>query len=395
MKRVLFVVNNPAFFVSHRLELGRAVVASGNEAIVASPDGAGVHRLRAEGIGHVELPFDRAGTNPLRELGVLRRVVRLYRDVRPDLVHHVTIKPVVYGGIAARLAGVPAVVHAVSGLGYAFTGRTLRAWIVRRAALGLYRHAFGHPCSRVIFQNPDDRNFFLDRGLVSLESTALIRGAGVDVVRFRPEREPTGQPLVVFPARMLVHKGVHELVEAARLVRRRAPQTRFALVGDADERNPSTIPVRQLREWEEEGAIEWWGHRDDMPDVYAAAQIVCLPSWREGLPKALLEAAACGRPIVATDVPGCREAVHQGHTGLLVPERSPAALAKALLRLLCNRVLRARFGAAGRRRAVAEFRVERVVRATVQLYDDLFRRSGREVARPMTESGRRRAQEIA
>lgn len=375
--KLIFVVNDASFFLSHRLPLALAARRAGYEVHVATPPhAAAVAQIRLHGFVFHPLPLVRCGMRPWQELRTLMALLRLYRRVRPDIVHHVTVKPVIYGGIAARLAAVPAVVSAVPGLGYLFIAAGPVAALRRAAAILLYRFALRHPGGRVILQNPDDLAMLLQSKVVKPERITLIRGSGVDLADYRPEPEAPGLPMVVLAARMLRDKGIEEFVAAAQRLRAEGMAARFVLVGGADPGNPSAIPPRRLQAWADAGLVEWWGHREDMAAVFAQAHIVCLPSYREGLPKVLLEAAACGRAVVTTDVPGCREAVTHGDNGLLVPARDVAGLAQALRMLLEDADLRKRMGRRGRARAEAEFGVERVVNATLALYRDLGRAAG-------------------
>ena len=326
------------------------------------------------GFAHHLLPLSRPGIGMVREIRSALAIWRLVRRLRPDIVHLVTIKPVIYGGLAARLARVPAVVSAISGLGYVFLARGTGAALRRRLVFTAYRIALGHPNGRVIFQNRDDATLL--EAAVPRGHSALIRGSGVDPTRFRVFPLPEGPPLVVLAARLLWDKGVGEFVEAARILSERGVRARFALVGETDSENRSGIPADVVEEWRRDGVVEIWGRRDDMPEVFAQSTLVCLPSYREGLPKVLIEAAACGRAIVTTDVPGCREIVRDRDNGLLVPARDAQALAEGLRELIEDRELRDRMGVRGRERVEAEFADEHVVRATLDLYAQLLPSDG-------------------
>jgi len=374
--RVLFVVNDAGFFLSHRLVLAQAAAARGYDVQVATPASDAVSRIHAAGLPHHPVPLSRRGSRPFQELRSVLALTRLYRRLQPDLVHHVTSKPVLYGSLAARLARVPAVVNAVSGLGYVFIARGRAAAVRRRLVIAGYRLAFSDPNAWAIFQNEDDRGAFVGARVLPLARTVLIRGSGVDLAAFAPTPEPPGAPVVVLPARMLWDKGVGEFVQAARAVKAAGIPARFVLVGDSDPGNPAAVEPAQLTRWDEDGDIEWRGYRSDMAAVLAGAHVVCLPSYREGLPKALLEAAAAGRPIVTTDVPGCREVVRDGENGFLVPARDAAALADRLRALLIDADRRAAMGLRGRAIAEAEFGVARVVDATLELYRRLLDRAG-------------------
>lgn len=364
---LLFVVNVDWFFLSHRLPLALAARDAGMKVTVAAADTGQSRRIIAEGLDFVPLPFTRSGTGFIRELRSLVELWRLYRRLRPDLIHHVTIKPVLYGSIAAQLAGGIASVNAVSGLGYTFTDMK-RSRGLRSLTTLLYRFAFRHARSRVIFQNPDDIQVFADMSILRDEQIVLIRGSGVDTDAFQPTAEPDGIPVVVLASRMLWDKGVREFVNAAQLLRNLGTRARFVLIGGSDEGNPTAVPVQQLEEWQTEGIIEWWGHTNDIKQVFALSHVVVLPSYREGLPKVLLEAAASGRPIVATDVPGCREVVKHDVNGLLVQARNVEDLAGAMKKLINDKSLRQEFGQRGREIAVQEFSLDIVVRKTLDVY---------------------------
>lgn len=367
---MLFVVNQARFFVTHRLPLAEAARRAGYDVHVVVPDGPGIETIEARGIPVHRVVFDRGGMNPATDARTVAALAALYRRLRPDLVHHVTVKPVLYGSLVARLLGVPAVVNAVSGLGYLELANAWHARVARTAVRRLYRMAFRRRLLRVIFQNPDDRAAFERAGIVRPEQAVLIPGSGVDLDEFTPHPAPNGRPIVLLPARMLWDKGVGEFVDAARQLRARGCGARFVLVGDTHE-NPAAVRKPQLLAWTREGVVEWWGQRNDMPAVFAQATVVCLPSYREGCPKALLEAAASGRAIVTTDVPGCRDVVSDGEEGLLVPARDASALARALDRLLTDAELRRACGARARRRAEHEFGMDRVIEATLSIYRDL------------------------
>lgn len=373
---LLFTVNDAGFFLSHRLPIAQAAAAAGYDVQVATAPGPAVARVLAEGFTHHAVPLSRRGLNPFSELRTLAALTALYRRLKPDLIHHVTIKPVLIGSIAARLARSPAVVSAVSGLGYVFITPGWPARVLRAVIRAGYRLALRRPGTRVIFQNPDDRREFLDQKLIDPKAAVLIKGSGVDTVQFDVQPEREGVPLIVLPSRMLWDKGVGEFVKAARSLRAQGIEARFALVGDSDPGNPTAIPETRLRAWQDKGEVEWWGHRGDMPAVLAQAHIVCLPSYREGLPKSLIEAAACGRAIVACDVPGCREIARHNENALLVPPRDPVALAEALRKLIADPQLRQRMGQRGRSMVEAEFSLERVVAETLATYAALLRDTG-------------------
>jgi len=367
--RLLFLVNEALFFTTHRLPVAVAAQAAGLEVHVAAPFDAGpVETIAAHGFHYHDLPLERGGRNPLAELRLLARFFALIRRLRPALVHHVAMKPVIYGGLASRLLRVPAVVHAITGLGFLFIRDDPPARLIRRLIIPLYRFALGHPNGRVIFQNPDDLALFLAQRLVDPADVVMIRGCGVDLQQYAPAPAPAGPPIVLFPARIIGDKGVHEFVSAASALKAAGAEARFVLAGRRDPANPTDVPEATIRQWQADGIVEWWGYREDMPSVLAQAAVVCMPSYREGLPRVLIEAAACGVAIVTTDVPGCREVVDDGRTGLLVPLRDGPATAAAIGRLLADPELRAQMAAAGRAKAEREFSVEQFVADTLATY---------------------------
>jgi glycosyltransferase involved in cell wall biosynthesis len=368
---LLFVINIPEFFVSHRLPLAIAARSAGYKVHIATGPGTASERITELEFEHHLIPISRSGHNPLTELATLWGLYRLMRKVRPDLVHLVTIKPVLYGGLMARLAGVPAMVAAISGLGTVFIDRDRsRSWM--RSGVGwFYRFALGHPNARVIFQNPDDRSLLIGNKAVRDEQVTLIRGSGVFLAEYPMRPEPESVPVVTFAARLLRDKGVREFVEAARLLKARGVATRFWLAGSTDPGNPTSISEDDVAVWDKEGLVEILGYRVDIPNVFADSNIIVLPSYREGLPKALIEAAACGRAVVTTDVPGCRDAIEPDTTGLLIPVRNSSALADAIQSLIEDPQRRKQMGASGRALAEREFSIEMVVNAHLSIYEKL------------------------
>jgi glycosyltransferase involved in cell wall biosynthesis len=364
--RLLFLVTEDWYFCSHRLDLAKAAQAAGYQVHVATRVAEHGRLIEDCGFQLHDLRLGRRVGNPLAEILAL---ACLFRRLRPAILHAVALKPAVFGSLAARLTGVPAVVNAVSGLGYVFINRHGFAGLLRPLMITAIRFLFGGRNRHVIAQNADDKAFF--DTLVASCRVHLIRGAGIDVEKFVPYPEQPGVPVAALVARLLWDKGVGELVDAARLLKRRGVPLRVALVGKPDPANPRTIGEATVRQWVAEGAVEWWGHQDDIGEVWRQAQIAVLPSYREGLPKALLEAAACGRPLVTTDVPGCNELVADGDNGLLVPVRQVPPLADALERLATDPALRARLGARARERAEREFSSRQVIAAHLALYRDL------------------------
>ncbi|MBZ0293410.1 MAG: glycosyltransferase family 4 protein [Anaerolineae bacterium] len=377
MPRLLYLVNIPRFFVSHRLPLALAARDAGYDVHVATSNDDAVHvnTILKAGLPFHPLPLSQHGTNPQMEVATIRAIDRLYGQLEPDIVHQVTIKAILYGGMAARRHRVPAVVNAVSGLGSIFTTPGFKAALMRGGAKTAYQLALNHPNSYTIFQNPDDKALFVRSGLIAEARTRVIKGSGVDMDIFQPQPEPEGTPVVLFAGRLLWQKGVGEFVEAAKALRDADVQARFVIAGYSEPSSPDAVPPETLEAWQASGAIEWWGKREDMPTVFAQSHIVCLPSsYGEGVPKVLIEAAACGRPLVTTDSPGCREIAHHEDNGLLVPVGDGAALVAALRRLIENPTLRQQMGRRSRQIAEREFSLEHVCSATLALYTELLER---------------------
>lgn len=410
MKIMLFA-NTEWYLFNFRRSLAQALVDAGHEVLLVSPPGPYGERLRALGFNWLPAPMDRRSLNPRRELPLLWWLRGLMVRERVDLVHGFTIKCALYGSLAARWAGVPRRVNAVTGLGYVFSSQDVKARLLRpglRLALGL---VLGGRGTRLILQNPDDVALFQQAGLVDPALVRLIPSSGVDCARFVPDGpsslsvlttsdasllpvpsrgpppplagEGRGEggpsrtqlddlPRALLPARLLWDKGLAELVAAARQLRDEGRPVRVLLAGTPDPGNPAAVPEATVRGWEAEGLVEWLGHVEDMPALYRSVDLVVLPSYREGLPKGLIEAAACGRPLVTTDVPGCREVVTDGVEGLLVPARDAPALAVAIGRLAADPALRARMGAAARAKAVARFDERIVIRETLAVYGELL-----------------------
>lgn len=372
--RILYVVNVAWFFLSHRLVLAKAALAAGYEVHVATTitDEKEREAILAAGIQLHEVNFDRSGFRLLHEIRTVGALARLYESLRPDLIHHVTIKPVLYGSVAARLMRVPAVVNAIPGLGYSFGGSSWLARVRRALIMRGYRFALGHLNSRIIFQNIEHLRMFCEAGVAHSSNAVLVRGSGVNVAHFNISAEPSGPVTIMLAARMLREKGVYEFVAAARQLRSKHPEVRFWLVGDADGANPGSIETERLRDWHASGIVDWLGFRTDIASLLSQSHIACLPTYGEGLPKFLLEAAASGRAIVTTDIPGCRDIARDGLNALLVPPRDADALRVALEKLVDDPDLRRRLGEAGRVLVEAEFSEERILKETLAVYRDLL-----------------------
>lgn len=372
MKIVLFA-NTDWYLYNFRRSLALSLHRAGHELLLLSPPGPYGEKLQALGLRWEALPMERRSLNPLRELSLLRYLVRLLRRERPALVHGFTIKCAVYGSLAARLAGVPARINAVAGMGYVFTSNDAKARALRPVVRGLLRLALDGEGARLILQNADDVALFERAGLVDPARIRLVRGSGVDCSRFvKRSGERSGGPLrVLVAARLLWDKGLEEYVTAARELLAEGRRIEFLLAGTPDPGNPAAVPEDTVRSWVEEGVVNWLGHVDDMPTLLGAVDVVALPSYREGLPKTLIEAAACAQPLITTDVPGCREVVTDGVDGLLVPVRDAKALAQAIRRLDDDPTFARRIGEKAWAKAHTEFDERIVISRTVDVYREL------------------------
>lgn len=374
--RLLFLITEDWTFWEIRRDLARAARDVGYEVVIATRVADHAERIRSEGFRLLPIALRRRSRNPFRELVAFIELVQLYCRERPQIVQQVAMKPILYGSLAAWMTKVPVVINTFAGLGYAFTDRPRRASLLRSLMRMGLRAAVMLSRSVVVCQNAEDRGVLIKEGIVSSDRVRIIVGSGVDTNLFMPVQPPDGPPIVMLAGRMLWDKGVAEFVEAARLLKKQAVPARFVLVGRRDEDNPTAIDEGQLNRWSQNDAIEWWGHREDMPAVLGVAALVVLPSYREGLPKVLLEAASCGKALIAADVPGCREVVQHQKTGLLVPARDPVALADAIASLLINHELRIAMGASGREFVMREHSKEKIGQHFLDLYQECLGLAG-------------------
>jgi glycosyltransferase involved in cell wall biosynthesis len=365
---LLYIVNVDWFFISHRLGIARAARDSGYDVHIACGLTGREGELRAEGFTVHPLRMERGTTDGSGQLRAARDIAAVIRAIRPGIVHLITIKPVLIGGAVARLLKVPKVVAAISGLGFVFIAKGASAMLRRRAISLMYRFALSKRNVRVIFQNQDDRALISALAGVAPRQVRMIRGSGVDLQRLMPQSLPEGRFCAVLAARLLIDKGVREFVAAARTLRERGVDARFILAGDLDPHNPACIPADEAEAWRSEGMVELPGHVADIGALFAQAHTVVLPSYREGMPLVLLEAAACGRAVITSDVPGCREAIEPGVSGLLVPVRESAGLADAMETLARDPARCAEMGRQGRLLAERAFSIDQVIARHLEIY---------------------------
>ena len=370
-KILLIVVNEAWFFNSHRLPFALYAQQHGYDVhIAANGDDKNVLKIEKSGLTFHNIPFTRCSTNIIHESLTLLRLIKLYKDLKPDIVHHVTIKPIFYGGIAAQFTSIPFVVNAISGLGLVFIKKGFSATIRKNIISFFYKLMFRRKNVRVIFQNPDERNMLLNNNIVNKDHSYLIKGAGVDLDLFNPKHKVEEEiPTVVLPARMIWEKGIREYVNAAILLKERGVKAKFLLVGAIDFDYPRFVEEKILLEWSNNGIVTWLGYRDNVHEIYQNSSIVCLPSfYSEGVPKSLIEAAACGKPIVTTDMPGCREIVKNNFNGILVKPKDDISLANALETLINDPDLRIKYGSNGRSLAEKEFGMDDINKMTLSVY---------------------------
>jgi glycosyltransferase involved in cell wall biosynthesis len=369
-KRILFVAAEALFFATHSMPIAVEAKKRGYDVHVATPDGRGLDQILATGLPWHRIVM-RRGVSLARELIAPAGLVRLYRRLRPDLVYHIAVKAALYGTAAARVARVPAVVNAFPGLGFMFDED--RARTLPGRALGLaFSRVLRHPNLHLTFENAENRDIFVNRGWATAGQTTVTHGVGIRPTEYYPApQDPDGPPLVVMAARLLNSKGVADFIDAARIVKERRIEARFALVGEPDPDNPDTITQAQLEAWRNEGTVEIWGHRGDMPAILRQAAVFCLPTfYREGIPRVLMEAGASGIPCVTTNTAGCRDIIRHGETGLLVPPRDVAALADALATLITDDGMRRRLGSRAREHVLAYFTMDRLIAGVLRILEE-------------------------
>jgi len=369
-KKIILVSRCAWTLYNFRSGLMRALKNDGNTVIGGGAGGDGFEsEIEALGIKFTGLSIDKKSINPQADVKLLLTLYQWYKKERPDIVHHFTIKPVIYGSVAARLAGVPKIVNTITGLGYVFTNKKM-VWL-RRIVKMLYRFSLRF-ADFTFFQNQDDFDFFLSHGLVEKHKAGLIAGSGVNCDHFFPidilNLKETTPLTFLMVSRVLKDKGVYEFVEAAGRVKKFFPDSEFQLLGMRDIRNPNVVPESDLKIWNDQKLVSWLGEVKDVRPVIADIDVVVLPSYREGIPRALLEAAAMGKPIITTDATGCREVVDDEINGLLIPVKDAIALSQAMLRMIKNPGMRRSMGRAGRKKMLCKFDEKIVIDETLKIY---------------------------
>lgn len=369
-KTLLMITNVDWFFISHRLVIAQEAAKNGWKVYVATEDTGRAGEIKGDNIEFIDFKFSRSGTNPLSEFSTILKFRNLYKKLKPDVVHQITLKPVIYGSIAAKMVGIEKVVNAVSGLGYNFTSE--RAGLVQKIMTRMMKYGFDRDGITTIFQNSDDKTELERLGVIGkTNKIELIKGSGADLDVFKQSEFPSFDKIkILYPTRMLWDKGARELKEATDILKDKySERVEFILAGMADSDNKAGVPEQYMNEWQDGEYVKWIGYQQNMVEVYSDSHIVVLPSYREGLPKTLIEACAIGRPIVTTDAVGCKECVDEGINGYKVTVYSVQELADALEKLINSKNDIIRMGQASREKAEREFDVKDVVSRHLRIYE--------------------------
>lgn len=373
--KILFLVNDLGFFISHRLPIALEAKKNGFEVVVAYGviGRAKLSTFYSHGIDTFNIPLKCSSLNPFYELLSLFYIWKLFRNIKPHIVHLITMKPYLYGGIIARVCNIPAVVSAVTGLGSIFIQDNFKNYMLRFLLFPFFHFALGHKNQVIILQNQNDGNLLVKLGMLKQNKICLLRGSGVDLSKFTNLNNLSAIPIVSFAGRLLRDKGIFEFVNAAYMLFARGITAKFWVIGDIDSHNPTSISKQELYNLKQDNIVEFLGYRKNIMELYTASHIICLPSYREGLPKSLIEAAAAGRAVVTTDVPGCRDAIIPNKTGILVPVKDVEKLADAIQWLIEHPKKCKEMGNAGRELAEQNFNIENIIDKHMQIYQKLLK----------------------
>ena len=372
--KIVFVVTEDWYFCSHRLELAVEAQKAGYDVIAVTRMTKHQELIQRSGISPVNFrTIRRSSFNPLRELATFLELLLILKREKPDLVHLVALKPIIYGALAAKILKVPFQVHAFGGLGFIFSSNRILAKFLKLITCKSLKLTFKRSNCRLILQNNDDFGIMTERIGIKKNNVCLIRSAGVNLDAFKVSELPPTTPIVMLASRMIWDKGISEFVQAAEKIKEKGIESRFVLIGEPDEENPSSVPIEKLRQWNRAGHIEWWGGRNDMPKEISKSSIFCLPSYYgEGVPKVLIEAMSCARPIVTTDMPGCRDLVVNEENGIIVRPKDWINLSEAIEKLITDQKLCKKMGLAGRRIAEENYSLKKITSETLKVYEDLI-----------------------
>lgn len=375
--KILFLVNNLNFFHSHRMPIAEAAKNQSIEVIIGYGElgGADLNIFKQKGLRLKFIPIQRGGINIFKDLLTFFYIWKFFREEKPEIIHLISIKPYLYGGIIARILNIPSLVSAVSGLGALFIENNFKNYFLKFLLYPIYFFAFNHSNQAIIFQNLDDVKTLQRWGVLKPKKVKLIKGSGVNLENFKNFKYRSKIPVVCFAARLLIDKGINEFISAAKMIKDKGVKVRFIVAGSLDLKNPRSLTKKDLHKIKSENVVEYLGFQDDIAKLYEMSHIVCLPSYREGLPKSLIEAAAAARAIVTTNVPGCRDAIIPNKTGLLVPVKDINALADAILILINDINKCENMGIQGRYLAEKEFSINNVVKEHLDIYFELNNRT--------------------
>lgn len=368
-RKIIIASNTSWYLYNFRLPLLEGLIDRGYQVFALAPFDSYTKHFRKYGIKHINIQITRSGINPFTDLNLLQKFVSIYKKYKPDIVQHFTVKPVIYGTIAARISHIKYIYNMVPGMGYVFTGTSFKKFWIQRIVRHLYRRTMIFS-QHVFFQNKDDRNYFLEHNMVDKQKTSVIPGTGVDTTKFSPCKHKRKKAVTfILAARMLWDKGIREFVDAAHTIKKKYRNVTFWLLGPVDMENPKGISSEQLEKWNKEGTVKYFGMTDNIKSYYEKADVIVLPSYyREGLPLSLLEGAAMGMPIITADSTGCREVVEDGTNGYLVPIKNSVKLASAMEKFIVNPDLISRMGKASRRMAIQKFDSKKVVKEILKYY---------------------------
>ena len=375
-KKILFLVNSLSFFISHRIEIAYAAKNKGYDIEVGYGELGNTKTsiLSKKGIRCFKIPLERQSINPFKEIVSLFFIYKVFIRLKPDIVHLITIKPYLYGGIAGKLARVPCLVSAVAGLGILFDEEKWRSFFYKKLLKPLFYFALSHSNQIIIIQNQQNKKTLINWIGLDKKKFLLLPGSGVNISKFKNLSYSNKEITICFASRLLKNKGVFDFISAAKIIKNSGIKARFLIAGNLDPSNPDSLNKKDLNKIIKDKVVEYLNYQKDIPSLYARSHIICLPSfYGEGLPKALIEGAAAGRAIITTNVPGCRDSLIPNKTGLLVPKKNPQKLAKAIKYLIENPQIRIRMGKEGRKFAKKKFPVEKIISSHIKIYNDLIK----------------------
>ena len=372
--KILFFVTEDWYFYSHRLPLALGAIKEGYEVYLVTKTINHGNKIKNHGINLISLDINRGKISPFADFILLIKLIKILYHIKPNIVHNVALKPILYGSIAAFITRIPNCINNFAGLGYIFISNSIKAKVANLIIKPIFSLLLNRKNNRSIFQNQDDLDLLVRNKFVNKNCSIIIRGSGVDMSYYKYVPEDNSTNNVILASRLLWDKGIGEFINACKIImKNNIDNVRFIIVGAVDNQNPSSIKEIDLLKWQKDNIIEWWGYKNNINEVYSDCNIVCLPSYREGLPKSLIEAAACGRAIITTDVPGCREIVLDGYNGILIPKKNTKQLAIAIQKLLNEPATRNKMGRNGVKHVRDNFTIENIVTQYITLYNSMIK----------------------